>query len=547
LRDFWDKFNIIDIAYFYISVIRILFFRRYRISAFLLGCFTVFALPPINCLILCFFTFPLLVLLLDDLYKESLLGRRKCSWFAALTGWQFGFGYFSAGLWWLGKALLLSGVFYGAIPFSVIGLTAFLALFYAFACYLAFLLWDSSYRRIIAFAFSFALAEWLRAWMFTGFPWNAIAYTAMPCPFLMQPVVIFGIYGMNYLSVVLYASAVLFLKKEDWNIGFSVLFLLCLGDILFGLYRFKARPFLERSMVGIRIVQPFLHDANDDVAMRLYNFERLLSLTKRAPLRGAKPSDFIIWPETSVPYILEDVPLLLRRIGNALQEKQLAFIGTIRVEKRKEDQKQYFFNSLRIINSKSVILSSVDKVHLVPFGEYLPFASFFQSLGFGWLLQLSGLYTPGAKKVLIPLKDGPIIWPLICYESIFPLEEIYEGPQPDLLLNITNDIWLGETPGPWQHFYQARLRAVEEGLFLVRVANNGISAVINPYGKITAMIGYNKSGFIDIDIPKKKSKRLKVRKVLIFIILMSISFFMLTISKCLFFFQKRFVSLEKEF
>jgi len=481
--------------------------------ALLAGTLTALALPPVIFFPICFFTFTAFVWLLDDIYKTRTRTICQRCRLAMLTGWSFGFGYFVAGLWWLGSAMLIDITTYGwTIPFAVLGLPAFLAFFYAFAAFAAFLLWQRGYGRIVALAFAFGLAEWLRSWMFTGFPWNAIGYTAMPSPLLMQPAALVGLYGMNALAVLVYATPALVSERKDRKTGFAIAIILIAADIGFGFYQLGNLPPTDRTVpesIRVRLVQPSIPQSEkiDDTA-RLLNFERHLQLTMAAPVNGAALPRLVIWPETSVPYVLEYAPAAQMRIGNALKDGQLALVGAIRVEQKEngtggETNRPQYFNSLQVINNEGRTVVSVDKVHLVPFGEYLPLSPFFRKLGFKALAEVAGVYSAAARHITIPLANGPVILPLICYEAIFPAELDYEGPSPNVLVNITNDAWFGNTPGPWQHFAQARIRAVEQGMPLIRVANNGISAIIDPYGRIMTMISHNEIGFIDIDLPEK--------------------------------------------
>jgi len=173
----------------------------------------------------------------------------------------------------------------------------------------------------------------------------------------------------------------------------------------------------------------------------------------------------------------------------------------------------------------------------VPFGEYLPFDTWFRKLGLQAIASVAGGYSAATKRTTLRLENGPVILPLICYEAIFPRELNYEGPEPDALVNITNDAWFGDTPGPWQHFAQARIRAIEQGIPLIRAANNGISAVIDPYGRIITMLKHNETGFTDIDLPEKivsiwNKKFFKIHVFYIFWILLLFAMSMKIFRRC---------------
>ncbi|RCL02853.1 MAG: apolipoprotein N-acyltransferase [Candidatus Tokpelaia sp. JSC189] len=480
-----------------------------QVIALFSGAVTASALPPVNFFPVCFLTFPILAWLLDGIYAQRTTKRCQNCKAATLTGWSFGFGYFLAGLWWLGSAMLIDISAYGwAIPFAVLGLPAYLAFFYAFATFMAFLLWQLGYGRIITLSVAFGLAEWLRSWMFTGFPWNAIGYTAMPFLLLIQPAAIIGVSGMNMVAVLLYTTPALFSERKDRKAGFAIAGILIAADVGFGLYRLGTQAPADISVSSttrVRIIQPSIPQSEKtDNATRLENFERHLQLTAAAPVKGTPLPHLIIWPETSVPYMLNYTPTALARIGSTLKDGQLALVGAVRIEETDNTATTFqYLNSLQVINAKGKIIASADKVHLVPFGEYLPLDSWFRKLGLQAIASVAGGYSAAEKRTVIALENGPVILPLICYEAIFPVEFKHEDPEPDTLVNITNDAWFGNTPGPWQHFAQARIRAVEQGIPLIRAANNGISAVIDPYGRIIAMLKHNETGFIDIDLPVK--------------------------------------------
>lgn len=484
-------------------------FRR-QLAAFVAGALTTLALAPFNFLPICFFTFPVLIFLLDGVYssQEGRHGYRL----AALTGWSFGFGYFVAGLWWLASAMFIDLAAYGwTIPFAIFGLPAVLALFFALATFIQAAVCRLGYGRIVALGFAFGIAEWLRGSLLTGFPWNEVGYLAMSIPLLMQSSAVIGLYGVNALAVMVFATPALLGERgkettDNRILGFSIAFLLVLFDIGFGLYRLYPLATPEETAaqadhIRVRLIQPSIPQTEkiDDTA-RLANFNLQLALTSAPTLHNAPLPDLVVWAETSVPYVFEYAPGAARRLGEALQDGQLALVGTVRAE-RLPGLDPILFNALEVINSRGEIIASADKVHLVPFGEYLPLSDLFSRLGMSAIAQVAGGYTEGLVRQSIPLDNGITLLPLICYEAIFPTEMDYEGASANVIVNISNDAWFGTTPGPWQHFQQARLRAVEQGLSLIRATNNGISAVVDPYGRIIAKLEYNAVGFIDSAVP----------------------------------------------
>jgi apolipoprotein N-acyltransferase len=236
-------------------------------------------------------------------------------------------------------------------------------------------------------------------------------------------------------------------------------------------------------------------------------FSEYLDLTKSAANgTGLAGTHIVIWPETAVPFLLADTPDALDAIGAALPRGTSLVVGSARlVEERNAGgllARNRIYNSLLVIDDQGHVVSSYDKIHLVPFGEYLPFQDFMESLGIMQLTGVRGGFTSGAGPRLLPIPGAPPASPLICYEIIFPDDVTEDSARPRWLLNVTNDAWFGSSAGPYQHFHQAQVRAVEQGLPVARAANTGISALIDPYGRILAEISLGKKGVIDADLPE---------------------------------------------
>jgi len=479
-------------------------FKR-QLCAFIAGGLTSLAQAPLHLMPICFITFPILLLLLSTIpqHRRGLI---------ALTGWSFGFGYFVGGLWWIGYLMLTDGEAFGImmLPLATLGLPALMACYYALAALIQNWLARHGYARILALAIGFGFAEWLRGVLFTGFPWNAIGYSFMPHPLLMQIAALIGLYGVNVVAVLLYATPILWLDKVTKNFErrLGAIVALCLFGLIvsFGFWRLNGLPAIEdmrySSGTTVRLVQPSITQQEKiDDDFRFQNFDQHLQLTKASPSNGQEEPDLIVWPETSLPYILAYVDEVREIIANSLKPGQLALIGTVRADVKNNSDKPSYYNSLQIIDSQGTLLGYADKAHLVPFGEYLPWPSLFNLLGLHAAAEMTGGYSTAPQHISLPLNEEVTILPLICYEAIFPTEMHYQGPPANVLLNISNDAWYGATSGPPQHFHQARLRAVEQGMSLIRSANNGISAIVDPYGRIIAKLNLNEIGFIDATIP----------------------------------------------
>lgn len=470
---------------------------------FFLGGLSALSLAPLNFMPACFIGFSFFAFFLHKLYLCDKFSSKEKIYLFAFIGWSFGLGYFSAGLWWIPHALtIFDWRFIFLVPVLTLVIGAFLSLYWALATVMAYFLWRDNLARFFGLAISFGFFEWLRGILFTGFPWNSIGYNLMPIPLLMQPAAFIGLYGVNIFAVFLFTLPAAFLQKcERWKAFFIFCtFFMC--DIALGFYYLKHNNNEKFHPYTVRLVQPsILQTTNFSSKDRMKNLEKLLKLTNQKTTPGQPLPDLIIWPETSVPYILAYNPSVTERIIQDLKEKQIILLGTISVENNLYSGKEVFFNSIEAINGQGRILARSDKKHLVPFGEYTPYASLLNALGLNFLEDIWDTYNAAKERQTVKLPNGLAYLPLICYEAIFPTEMDYKGPRPDFIVNITNDAWFNNTTGPYQHFQQARLRAVEQRLPLLRIANNGISAIIDPYGRVISSLSLNKIGVIDNLLP----------------------------------------------
>lgn len=472
--------------------------------AFLMGALASFALPPYDFFAVCFISFPVLVWLIDGAVDNAGAGPIRRLLPAAMVGWWFGFGYFVFGLWWIGNALLVDAAnFAWAIPFAILGLPAFLAIFYALAAALARLLWSDGLGRIFALSFGFGIAEWLRSFVLTGFPWNAIGYAAMPVPVLMQSSVIVGLLAMNVLAVIVFSMPALLAGRHGLRTGTILALVLISAHVGFGVYRLSNAK-VEAKGLQVRVVQPSIaQDLKWDADARRGIMDKYLAMTGEVPKDGKPKPQLIVWPETAVPYILTKTPEALKSIADILTDDQVLLAGAIRMEEPGGSDAPLYYNSIYAIDAEGEITGAADKVHLVPFGEYVPLENILRKFGISEVIELPGGFTAAATRRSLTVRDNFTALPLICYEAIFPAEMSYEGPRADAIVNVTNDAWYGDTPGPYQHFRQAQLRAVEQGLPLVRAANNGLSGVVDPYGRIIDALALNAVGVIDVALPTK--------------------------------------------
>lgn len=476
---------------------------RRALLAVLAGAIGALALPPFSFVAALFVSFTLLVWLLDGCASapgSGLLARCRTTFF---LGWLFGLGYFVAGLWWLGNALLVDGdEFAWALPLAILGLPAVLAIYYGLATMLAGLIWSEGFGRLAALALSFTVAEWLRGTLLTGFPWNAIGYGVMPIPIMMQSAHAIGVLGVTACAVFVLASPALLGTRRGIGVGMAMSLLLTCAHFTYGYYRLNMVPQNAQTgpdtSVTVRIVQPSIDQARKmDNREREAVFEEHLALSSQPPQSGQKRPDIIVWPETSVPFLLTENRDALSRIADVLAEGQILIAGVVRAEDGVAGRPPRYYNSIYAIDSQGQIIGAADKVHLTPFGEYLPYESLWNSLGIGNIVNMPGGFTAGSARSLITLPGGRTLYPLICYEAIFADEITADVEKASIILNLTNDAWFGDTPGPYQHFLQTRLRAIETGLPLIRAANSGISAIIDPHGEVLQGLDFGHKGFMD--------------------------------------------------
>ncbi|MEO0977476.1 MAG: apolipoprotein N-acyltransferase [Pseudomonadota bacterium] len=476
-----------------------------RFLAILLGALSALSLPPFGISPVLLITFPCFVWLLDGALDAD--ARRNGSRFRAgfVLGWLFGFGYFLAGLWWIGAAFLVEADrFAWLLPFAVLAMPAGLSLFTALGVALAAMFWSDQFRRILLLAACLTLADWLRGHILTGFPWNAFGYGISESLILAQSASLVGIYGLSFLVVAISSAPALLadVKPVGQKVRAVSLAVLAFGAVFtFGIFR-VATADVEYTALDIRIVQPAI-DQKDKWRPELRDriFQTYLDMTE-APLGGnarvGQPR-LVVWPESALPFLLTQEPGALFRIGQTLGSNSELVTGAVRLEAGASGP--VYFNSVYVVGSDGTVKGVYDKVRLVPFGEYVPFKALLENIGFTNLAgPIEGFEAGYHQRVLSTTEDFSFL-PLICYEAIFPGVVSATPDDPSFLLNVTNDAWFGRTPGPYQHFAQARMRAIETGLPLVRAANTGISAVVDGYGAVVEELTVFERGVVDAGLP----------------------------------------------
>nr|WP_247658218.1 apolipoprotein N-acyltransferase [Aquabacter sp. L1I39] len=475
--------------------------------AFLVGTVSAASTAPFDLWPVLALTFPALVLLMDGIAQRGWRGARA----AGAVGWWFGFGYFLASLWWIGNAFLVDAdVFAWLLPFAVVSMPAGLALFSALGLAVARLFWGEGARRIAALCVGLGGAEWLRGHVLTGFPWNTFGYAVTEMLPLAQGAALVGLWGLTFLTILIFATPVLLIDRPVRRGGMVVVagaLVLLVSGWVWGNWRLATTEVGSVPGVRLRVVQPAIPQNEKFVYARRHAvLDEYLDLSSQPSARypgGLADVTLLIWPESAFPFIYEYEPWARERIAATLPENVTLVTGAARRGPPPAGQTSSFFNSIRVMDHDGRVLQSADKVHLVPFGEYLPFQSFLESLGLEQLTRVRGGFSSGSQLEALRIPGAPAAGPLICYEAIFPGAVLPVGERPGFLLNVTNDAWFGMTPGPYQHFLQARLRSIEEGLPMVRAANTGISAIIDPLGRNVATLGLGERGVLDAILPQR--------------------------------------------
>ncbi len=490
--------------------------------------------PKIGCLLLgllsglVFAPTFLIPALLTLSYLCYLVQKSKSWQEAAILGYIFGFGHFLSSIYWIsiGVSVDISD-FWWAIPFALFGLPIILAFFISASCTCSFFARNSKYYHFI-FCLYWVLFEWVRSWILTGLPWNLIGYALSFSDILIQPLSIIGIYGLSFIVIYISTAFFPFFTKQ-----FEQLKVLLLTSIItltviitYGSIRLNSNQ-ANFTDIKVRLVQPSIPQTNKWNEEELWhNLMLHINLSKNAePLvnsvgleykeRGAKPInnrratrdivsnsksiDLVIWSEAAlvVPY---DIPAVKAELLGLLNSVDAILITGGISDNKKQGEDFEVYTAMYALEKNGDKLFEYHKSHLVPFGEYMPLKKIlpFKKLTHGFID-----YTEGNGGLVYLDKYNLKIKPLICYESIFPDFARTNNETADVIINVTNDAWYGKSSGPYQHFHISRSRTIENGLPMVRVANNGISAIIDPLGRVIKKLDLNEANYIDGLIPEK--------------------------------------------
>ena len=463
----------------------------------LLGTITSLSLPPFNYLIINFFTFSSFFIFLFRKFSQQ---NNKKLFF--IYGWLFGFGYFLSSLYWISISLTFDQDLKFLIPLTIILIPAFLALFYGLvSLFFLFLKPKKVISSFLIFSLIFGILEFIRGSILTGFPWNLIAYSFSNQLELLSITSLIGTYGFNLFCISLFTSpAILILRDKNKDVGISIFLVIAL--FIFYIYGTFYKEKFDKTLTKnfnykIRVIGSNIsldrYYENIDTGSVIQDLIKLSN-------PSAKDKTIFIWPEGIFPNISqEDLIQYSSLFDMRFNKNHLLVVGTNSVLKTEGEKKYY--NSLTIYDHKLNILNSYNKINLVPFGEFLPFKNILKGIGLRSLTNNYQSFSSGDKRNIIQIKHQDFllkILPLICYEIIYS-GKLFENSDFDLIINISEDGWFGQSIGPKQHFVHSIFRAIESGKYVVRSSNNGIAAIINPLGQIEKIINFGQSGYVDLE------------------------------------------------
>ena len=461
----------------------------------LLGAISSYSLPPYNYYIINFITFSLFFIFLFNKKKQNLKNKSFFKY-----GWFFGFGYFLLSLYWIVISLTFDQNFRFLIPLALVLIPAFLAIFYGLLTYLfSFFFTKNVISSLFLFSTLFGIIEFIRGHILTGFPWNLISYSFSDTTNFIQILSLIGTYSFNLFWISLFtAPAIFFLRSSKKEIIVCLMFILVsTGLLIFGNLKNKQFNLLETSKktYSIRILSSNIsldrfYSKNDE--LKIIN-----ELIKLSNPKKEEPTIYV-WPEGIIPDShLSEMGIYKELFLNNFGIDDVIIMGLSSI-KNKNDEKLYF-NTMAVFNNKLEVIHYYNKVNLVPFGEFIPFENIFSLIDFKTVTNEYQSFSSGKKRRPFNIKNNKIdvfLLPLICYEIIYS-GKLSKDKNFDYIINITEDGWFGDSIGPKQHFAHSIFRSIESGKYIIRSANNGISAVINPIGVLEKKIKFGLTGYID--------------------------------------------------
>ncbi len=488
-----------------------------------LGMITSLSLPPLNYFIVNFFTFSLFFLFLIKRTQQ----KRGLIFF--LYGWSFGFGYFITNLYWISISLTFDQDFKFLMPLTIFLIPSFLAVFYGLASF-SFKIFKprAKISTFLTFSLIFGVTEFLRGSILTGFPWNLIVYSFSNLLEFISITSILGTYALNLFCISLFTAPAIFLTffnmKKDLSIGILI-FVIALSFYAYGLFHKEKFDKITKNLneytiriIGSNISLDRFYSDIDPVSV----IEDLVEISNP----NLNEKTIFVWPEGILPKISQEELIEYNWLfKDRFNENHLLIIGTNNYIDINGSRK--YFNSFSVFDNELRILHSYNKINLVPFGEFLPFENLLRNFGLKSLTNNYQSFSSGSERNIIEINKDNFslkILPLICYEIIYS-GKLFHKPEFDLIINLSEDGWFGNSLGPKQHFVHSIFRAIESGKYIARSSNNGIAGIINPTGSIEQTIEFGKTGYIDLrEIRKIQPTIFSIygNKIFLFLILLYI-------------------------
>ena len=475
------------------------FFLNY-FYVFSLGAISSYSLPPYNYFIINFITFSLFFIFLFNKKKQILKNKSFFKY-----GWCFGFGYFLFSLYWIVISLTFDQSFKFLIPIAIILLPAFLAIFYGLITYLLSIFYSKNIvSSFFIFSILFGTIEFIRGSILTGFPWNLISFSFSNSIYFIQILSIIGTYSFNLICVTLFTLPALFiLRKSRTEIVVCFFFILVsIGFLVFGYIKNNNFNYLKSVKNSYKIKAISSNISLDRFYSKQDELKIINELIELSSPTKMQPTIFL-WPEGIIPdSYLRDMNGYKNLFLNNFGEDDLIIMGLNSIEKK--SNKNLIFNSMAIFNNKLDILAKYNKVNLVPFGEFMPFEKIFKVIGLKTITNSYQSFSRGKTRIPLNVKNDKIdlnLLPLICYEIIYS-GKLSEDNNFNYIINISEDGWFGDSIGPKQHFAHSIFRSIESGKYIIRSANNGISAIINPMGIIEQQVEFGSIGHVELSESK---------------------------------------------
>lgn len=460
--------------------------RFYKLSALAAGALSVLVFAPYFQVWVGVITFSILFYLLSQAKKVRQ---------ALAIGYWFGFAHFALGFAWVGNALLIEPERFGWLyPITLIAAGGFFGLFVLLPSYMSFKGQDV-WSKWLLFISGWVITEWLRSFILTGFPWNLLGYSLAFNLEIIQSAALGGTYLTSLIAIAVYTLGGVYLAQRDKKMltVVALLGLIIVGGVFFwGSYRLSKTEIKPMDKV-VRIVQPSIPQTMKwSKTEAENNFAQYMDMSFEG---SEKNPDLIVWGETASPFMLDRDEGHLKQLSVKLQPNSILLAGMVSYQYNGGAYRPH--NSMIMINDKGNILGFYHKSHLVPFGEYIPLRKYLPQF-VQPVANAIGEFGHGNGPETFGLENGLKIGAAICYEIIFPHQIVDEKHRPDVLVNLTNDGWYGNSAGPYQHWVATKFRAIEEGISVIRAANNGISGVIDPLGREKGVLGLNAKQISDV-------------------------------------------------